>query len=256
MRATGRIARRPSRTPPSSASSVPPRTPAARKSRTRRTVASTSETLRAYWRITGNERARASGSALTAATGRWRASTRRPPTRALRAGSRRPKLGALLRLVAGSCPSAAQDAGSWRCWTRRSRSRGPAAPSELPLLTSQTSSMRSERLSTAAASSLLKSERTREDVTWPMTTAKPERMTSVSPAESSARRHRIGMPLKHAARTPRRGWCAAAAPRRRTRACGAGWRRRPRSCSWSRTGRSPRPPRAGAGGARRCARCA
>ena len=62
--------------------------------------------------------------------------------------------------------------------------------------------------------------------------------------------------FKHAGRIPRRGWCAAAAPRRRPRACGAGSRRTPRSCSWWRRGRSPRPPRAGAGAARRCARCA
>ena len=65
---------------------------------------------------------------------------------------------------------------------------------------------------------------------------------AAAPAASGSR-----CALKHAARTPRRGSCAAAAPRRRTRACAAGWRRRPRSCSWSRTGRSPRPPRAAAG---------
>ena len=51
---------------------------------------------------------------------------------------------------------------------------------------------RSLRSSTAAASSLLKSERIRVAVSWPMTTAKPHRITKVSPADVSARRQRIG----------------------------------------------------------------
>ena len=62
--------------------------------------------------------------------------------------------------------------------------------------------------------------------------------------------------VKHGARIRRRGSCAGAAARLWTRACGAGSRRRPRSCSLSRTGRSPRPLRGGAGAARRSARCA
>ena len=44
------------------------------------------------------------------------------------------------------------------------------------------------------------------------------------------------------------GSCAGDAARPRPRACGAGSRRTPRSCSWSRTGRSPTPRRADAGG--------
>src|SRR3954469_24858949 len=52
---------------------------------------------------------------------------------------------------------------------------------------------RSLRSSTAAATWLLKSERTRDAVTWPITTAKPARMTNVSAAETTARRQRIGM---------------------------------------------------------------
>src|SRR4029453_527618 len=100
--------------------------------------------------------------------------------------------------------------GAWGVWSigvpsaRSSRSVAlPAAPksrrsgppgAHLPTRTSHTSFTRSERLSTAAASSLLKSERTREEVTWPMTTAKADRMKSVRPAESSARRHLIGTP--------------------------------------------------------------
>src|SRR4029450_6669587 len=75
----------------------------------------------------------------------------------------------------------------------KSRRSGPPG-AHLPTRTSHTSLTRSERLSTAAASSLLKSERTREEVTWPITTAKAERMTSVRPADSSARRHLMGTP--------------------------------------------------------------
>src|SRR4051795_1391150 len=51
---------------------------------------------------------------------------------------------------------------------------------------------RSLRSSTAAASSLLKSERIRFAVSWPMTTAKPQRITKVSTADVSASRHRTG----------------------------------------------------------------
>src|SRR4051794_2876664 len=51
---------------------------------------------------------------------------------------------------------------------------------------------RSLRSSTAAASSLLKSERIRFAVSCPMTTAKPQRITKVSTAEVSASRHRTG----------------------------------------------------------------
>src|SRR5689334_21347112 len=53
-------------------------------------------------------------------------------------------------------------------------------------------SMRSARSPAAAAISLLKSERIREAVSWPMATAKHARMTKVRPAEVSARRHRMG----------------------------------------------------------------
>src|SRR3954452_12105302 len=52
---------------------------------------------------------------------------------------------------------------------------------------------RSLRSSTAAATWLLKSERTREAVTCPITTAKPARMTNVRAAETIASRHRMGM---------------------------------------------------------------
>src|SRR3954469_2504875 len=52
---------------------------------------------------------------------------------------------------------------------------------------------RSLRSSTAAATWLLKSARTRDAVTWPITTAKPARMTNVSAAETTASRHRMGM---------------------------------------------------------------
>src|SRR3954452_5210669 len=52
---------------------------------------------------------------------------------------------------------------------------------------------RSLRSSTAAASWLLKSDRTRDAGTWPITIAKPGRITKVSAAETTARRHRIGM---------------------------------------------------------------
>src|SRR3954467_6988056 len=52
---------------------------------------------------------------------------------------------------------------------------------------------RSDRSSTAAASWLLKSERTRDAVTWPMTTAKPARITNVSAAETVASRQRMGI---------------------------------------------------------------
>src|SRR4051795_11798258 len=51
---------------------------------------------------------------------------------------------------------------------------------------------RSLRSSTAAASSLLKSERIRLAVSCPMTTAKPQRITKVSTADVSASRHRTG----------------------------------------------------------------
>ena len=57
-------------------------------------------------------------------------------------------------------------------------------------------------------------------------------------------------------RSPRRGSYGGGAARHRLPASFAGWRRRPRWCSSSRTGRSPRPPRAAAGAAPRCARCA
>src|SRR4051794_16954242 len=52
---------------------------------------------------------------------------------------------------------------------------------------------RSLRSSTAAATWLLKSARTRDAVTEPITTAKPVRMTNVSAAETMASRHRIGI---------------------------------------------------------------
>src|SRR3954451_1604642 len=52
---------------------------------------------------------------------------------------------------------------------------------------------RSLRSSTAAASWLLKFERTRDAVTWPITIAKAVRMTKVSAAETTASRQRIGM---------------------------------------------------------------
>src|SRR6188472_615213 len=51
---------------------------------------------------------------------------------------------------------------------------------------------RSESLSTAAASLLSKSDRTREAVTLPITIAKPVRMRKVRPAEMRARRQRMG----------------------------------------------------------------
>src|SRR3954463_7120852 len=51
---------------------------------------------------------------------------------------------------------------------------------------------RSLRSSTAAASSLLKSERIRLAVSCPMTTANPQRITKVSTADVSASRHRTG----------------------------------------------------------------
>src|SRR3954454_8882627 len=69
---------------------------------------------------------------------------------------------------------------------------GPSSPSPVPL-SATWKVKRSERSSTAAATWLLKSERTREAVTWPITTAKPARMTNVSAAETIARRHRIGI---------------------------------------------------------------
>src|SRR4051812_39328220 len=52
---------------------------------------------------------------------------------------------------------------------------------------------RSLRSSTAAASWLLKSDRTRAAVTCPMTIANAARMTNVSADETTARRHRMGM---------------------------------------------------------------
>ena len=52
---------------------------------------------------------------------------------------------------------------------------------------------RSRSSSTAAASSLLKSLRIRDAVSWPMTTANSERITNVSAAEISASRQRIEM---------------------------------------------------------------
>src|SRR6476619_3539128 len=85
-----------------------------------------------------------------------------------------------------------------RCRTRmtepveaayRSRS-GPSRTRSLPF--GETWKLkRSERSSTAAATWLLKSDRTRDAVTWPMTTAKPARITNVSAAETIASRHRI-----------------------------------------------------------------
>src|SRR3954464_9032745 len=51
---------------------------------------------------------------------------------------------------------------------------------------------RSLRSSTAAASSLLKSEQIRLAVSCPMTTANPQRITKVSTADVSASRHRTG----------------------------------------------------------------
>jgi hypothetical protein len=52
---------------------------------------------------------------------------------------------------------------------------------------------RSLRSSTAAASSLLKSERIRLAVSWPTATANPHRITKVSADDVSARRQRTGM---------------------------------------------------------------
>src|SRR5258705_7245285 len=54
---------------------------------------------------------------------------------------------------------------------------------------------RSLRSSTAAASSLLKSERTREAVSCPTATAKPHRITNVRTDDTTASRQRIGMRL-------------------------------------------------------------
>jgi hypothetical protein len=86
IRAIGSIARRPSRTPPSSASRVPPRTPAVRKSRTRRMVASMSETLRPYCRTIGTTTRLGRPWGSTTLTGRLRTSTRRPANFSLRVG--------------------------------------------------------------------------------------------------------------------------------------------------------------------------
>src|SRR5437867_3036389 len=52
---------------------------------------------------------------------------------------------------------------------------------------------RSDRSATAAATSLLKSERIRLTVTCPTAIAKPSRITNVSDAEISARRQRMGI---------------------------------------------------------------
>src|SRR4051812_10764386 len=67
---------------------------------------------------------------------------------------------------------------------------GPSRPRPLPL--SMTWKLkRSLRSSTAAATWLLKSERTCEAVTWPITTANIARITNVSAAETTASRQRI-----------------------------------------------------------------
>src|SRR3954463_3874185 len=68
---------------------------------------------------------------------------------------------------------------------------GPSRSTSPPLSTWKLK--RSLRSSTAAATWLLKSERTREAVTCPITTAKPARMTNVRAAETIASRHRIGI---------------------------------------------------------------
>src|SRR5437879_420533 len=72
---------------------------------------------------------------------------------------------------------------------------GPATskvPSSMLRLTMWKRSLRS---STAAASSLLKSERTREAVSCPTATAKPHRITKVRADDTTASRQRIGMRL-------------------------------------------------------------
>src|SRR3954453_5069985 len=70
-------------------------------------------------------------------------------------------------------------------------SGGPSRSTSPPLSTWKLK--RSLRSSTAAATWLLKSARTRDAVTEPITTAKPVRMTNVSAAETMASRHRIGI---------------------------------------------------------------
>src|ERR1700750_2377584 len=73
----------------------------------------------------------------------------------------------------------------------RSRS-GPSSTRSLPF--GETWKLkRSERWSTAAATWLLKSDRTRDAVSWPMTIANPARITNVSAAETIASRQRIEM---------------------------------------------------------------
>src|SRR3954468_6821970 len=72
--------------------------------------------------------------------------------------------------------------------------RSGSGPSRLTLPTLSTWKLyRSLRSSTAAATWLLKSDRTREAVTWPMTIANAARMTNVSAAETIASRQRIAM---------------------------------------------------------------
>src|SRR5919202_5368028 len=72
-------------------------------------------------------------------------------------------------------------------------SRSGPSRSMPPWMGSTWKAKRSLRSSTAAATWLLKSDRTRDAVTWPMTTAKPVRMTNVRAAETIARRQRMGI---------------------------------------------------------------
>src|SRR4051794_714070 len=72
---------------------------------------------------------------------------------------------------------------------------GPATSKVPSLRLRLTILKRSLRSSTAAASSLLKSERTREAVSCPTATAKPHRITNVRADDTTASRQRIGIRL-------------------------------------------------------------
>ena len=98
----GAIARRASHSPAPSASAVPPRTPSARKIRTRATVRSMSETGRAYWTVSGMEKRVLRPDGVRISICRSRVSTRKSPIWVLRPG-RRPKFGAP-RVCSRICP--------------------------------------------------------------------------------------------------------------------------------------------------------
>ena len=257
-RVIGASDRRARKSPPKSASAVPARTPPTRKIRTRRTVASTSDARRAYCTKTG----------ITGLRIRGVAQHRAPRLHAEVADL----VGAVDRLaalaevrgvarLADDPPGSAIEHADDRIVGRRVGveagldDRDPALEVELQPV-AQGVDGRGELVVEVAAHA--RGGELPDDDREQGEDREGERGGDdrQPPADRQPGEGRGTLQLRHATRTPLRGWCAGAAVRRRPRACAAGSRRTPRSCWSSRTGRSPRRPPAAAGGGRRCARCA